>query len=293
MSTPEAPPPSSPSSSPPDADAHFFTAGAPHTSPQAFWRALFHATPRVWVTPMLVGLNAAVFVVMVLSGVSPSRPTTLSLVRWGAEFGPLTTSGEWWRMLTNTFIHIGIIHIAMNMYGLWQVGFLVERLLGNGRFLVTYLLAGLAGSYASLVVHPDVVSAGASGAIFGVFSALVGYLARHRGSIPKPMLKGLVNRSATFVVLNLVLGLQIRGIDLAAHGGGFACGVLCALLLARPLTAPTATELPRGGAADGGGRRRPLDWRTPLLALVVGLVILAGLCALLPRAVDGAFPGAV
>jgi membrane associated rhomboid family serine protease len=241
---------------------------------------------------MLVGLNAAVFVVMVLSGVSPSRPTTLSLVRWGAEFGPLTTSGEWWRMLTNTFIHIGIIHIAMNMYGLWQVGFLVERLLGNGRFLVTYLLAGLAGSYASLVVHPDVVSAGASGAIFGVFGALVGYLARHRGSIPKPMLKGLVNRSLTFVVLNLVLGLQIRGIDLAAHGGGFACGVLCALLLARPLTGTPATELARGGT-DGRGQGRPLDWRGPLLALVVGLVILAGLCALLPRAVDGAFPGAV
>jgi hypothetical protein len=94
----------------------------------------------------------------------------------------------------------------------------------------------------------------------------------------------------TFVVLNLVLGLQIRGIDLAAHGGGFACGVLCAVLLARPLTG--SAELPRG-AANGEGRRRPLDWRGPLVALVVGLVILAGLCALLPRAVDGAFPGAV
>lgn len=247
----------------------------------------------MWATPLLVGLNAAVFVIMVLSGVSPSRPTTLALVRWGADFGPLTTSGEWWRMLTNTFIHIGIIHIAMNMYGLWQVGFLVERLLGNGRFLVTYLLAGLAGSYVSLAIHPDVVSAGASGAVFGVYGALVGYLVRRRGSIPRPMLRALVKASSTFVVLNLVLGLQIRGIDMAAHGGGFAGGAICALLLARPLS--DATELFSAGAGAGGEGPRPrrLEWRGPLLVLVAGLLVLAGLCALLPRAVDSAFPGAV
>src|SRR6202142_537068 len=114
MSPPEAPPPPPPSSPPsrpppgPDDDDGPRLAGVPpapldpRVSPEVFRRELFAATPRVWATPTLVGINAAVFVAMVLSGVSPSRPSTLNLVHWGADFGPLTTGGEWWRMLTNT-----------------------------------------------------------------------------------------------------------------------------------------------------------------------------------------------
>src|SRR5438034_1313685 len=140
-------------------------AAPPAASLDEFRRALFTRTPRAWVTPTMIVLNVAVFVAMVANGVSALAPTSASLIRWGADFGPRTTGGQSWRLLTNTFVHIGLPHIAMNMIALWQSGRMVERLLGNLGFAVTYLLAGLCGSIVSTLSHPFTVSAGASGAI--------------------------------------------------------------------------------------------------------------------------------
>ena len=110
---------------------------------------LFTRVPRVRVTQALVGLNAVVFLAMVATGVSLMQPSTDSLLRWGADYGPRTTAGEWWRLLSNTFLHVGLIHIAMNMVGLWQIGAVVERLLGHRAFLLVYLVSGVCGSLAS------------------------------------------------------------------------------------------------------------------------------------------------
>jgi rhomboid protease GluP len=246
----------------------------PAPSVDAFRRALFSSTRRAWITPALVAVNAAVFLAMVATGVSIFRPSNADLVKWGADFGPLTIGGQWWRMLTNTFVHVGIVHIAMNMFGLWQVGFLVERLLGNGRFLGVYLLAGLCGSLASLAVHPFVVAAGASGAVFGIYGALLGYLARHRGGVPRPILQSLLKVSLSFLGFNLLFGLQIKGIDMAAHGGGFVGGAICAYGIARPL----------------GGETSPRAWTsrylTPGLVILAGLAVLAALASRLPRVAD-------
>jgi len=123
--------------------------------------------PRVFVTWVLIAINLAVFVLMVIRGVGLMDPSIDSLLKWGADFGPLTTHGQWWRMLTSTFVHVGILHIAMNMYILLVSGPFVERLYGNVGFAVLYLLSGLGGSLVSLAWHPMLVSAGASGAIFG------------------------------------------------------------------------------------------------------------------------------
>lgn len=234
-----------------------------------FRMALFAQTPRAWVTPLLLGLNVAVFAVMVASGVSFTSPTTEALLRWGADFGPYVSRGEAWRLLTNTFVHVGALHILMNMIGLWQIGLLVERLLGNAGYLVTYVLAGLAGSLTSLAVHPFTVSAGASGAIFGIYGALCSYLLRHRGSVPRQALSALQATAITFIGFNVVFGLRAKGIDMAAHTGGFIGGAIAGLAVASPLGRPAA----RPGARAA-------------LTAAAGLVLVALAYQALPRTTD-------
>ncbi len=130
-------------------------------------------TPAFIVTPILVGLNVLVFIAMVVSGVSFIEPDTGDLIRWGASFGPYTLGAQPWRAFTCMFVHIGILHLLFNMWCLWSLGLLAERLMGNWNFLLLYLLSGLGGSVFSLWLHPQLVTAGASGAIFGVAGGLV------------------------------------------------------------------------------------------------------------------------
>jgi membrane associated rhomboid family serine protease len=128
------------------------------------------------VTRALVGMNFAVFLAMVLTGVSPVNPNIPQLLKWGANWGPLSLHGQPWRILTSNYVHIGILHIALNMWCLWNLGGLAELIFGGWTLLLTYTLSGLAGSIASLWWHPMVVGAGASGAIFGLAGALIAAL---------------------------------------------------------------------------------------------------------------------
>jgi rhomboid protease GluP len=201
-----------------------------------FQRTLAELTRHVYVTPVLIGLNVLVFILMAASGVSLTDPTIPDLLRWGADFGPKTTSGEWWRLLTCIFIHIGIIHILLNMWVLATAGPLVERMIGNTGFLLLYLVAGLIGSLASLFWNPLLVSAGASGAIFGIYGALLGLLLRNHGSIPAQALAQLLNSGLGFLFYNLVYGMMQPNIDSAAHIGGLAGGFLCGIVLSQPFT---------------------------------------------------------
>jgi rhomboid protease GluP len=113
-----------------------------------------------------------------------------SLIAWGANYGPDTiTNGQWWRLLTSMFLHIGIVHLAFNMIVLLQIGPFVERLVGNVGFLIVYFVSGFAGNVTSLVWNPYTVSAGASGAIFGLYGLLLGFLLMsRRDSIPTDVL---------------------------------------------------------------------------------------------------------
>jgi rhomboid protease GluP len=211
-------------------------------NPEAiFGLTLRTLTPRGFVTEALVAANVLVFVVMVARGVAPMEPKIVDLIAWGAGYGPRTTGGEWWRLLTATFLHIGAIHLAFNMYVLWDAGRLVERIFGNAGFLVLYLSAGLAGSVASTLWSPYVVSAGASGAVFGVYGGLLGFLVRERGSIPREALTKLQRGAVTFLGYNLLFGLSQKGIDMAAHLGGLGGGFVGGLVLAHPLDARGAS----------------------------------------------------
>ncbi|HEY3744175.1 MAG TPA: rhomboid family intramembrane serine protease [Bryobacteraceae bacterium] len=203
-----------------------------------FQSKLRSATPRVFITPILVALNVAVYLAMVATGVSFYDPPIDSLIKWGADFGPLVTHGQSWRLFTAMFLHIGIIHIAMNMYILWAIGKFTERLFGNFGFLVLYILSGFGGSLASVWWKPLTVSAGASGAIFGVYGALLGYLLIQRHSVPARSLSTLFSTAGTFIVYNLIYSYMSPNTDMAAHVGGFVSGFVLGCALALPLVEP-------------------------------------------------------
>ncbi|MBP9792361.1 MAG: rhomboid family intramembrane serine protease, partial [Flavobacterium sp.] len=135
--------------------------------------SIFKPTEGYFITPILINLNIIVFTIMVLFGVDFISPTSENLILWGANFRPLTLEGEWWRLLTNCFLHIGIFHLLMNLYALMYIGVLLEPHLGKLKFISAYLLAGLLASVTSLWWHDFTVSAGASGAIFGMYGVFL------------------------------------------------------------------------------------------------------------------------
>ena len=192
--------------------------------------------PRAWLTPSLVAANVLVLVAMVATGTDPMVPDNASLVRWGANFGVFTLHGEWWRLITSMFIHGGLVHLGFNVYVLWDLGKTVERLFGMVAFGIVYLVAGIGGSTASVMLHPMVVSVGASGAIFGVVGGFLAFLALNRTRLAPSVFSALRRSLLTFVVVNLVLGFSIPGIDQAAHIGGLLSGFLAGLLVAPTLT---------------------------------------------------------
>jgi rhomboid protease GluP len=192
------------------------------------------ALPAVRVTPAIVAANILVFGLMVARGVPPLGPTAEDLFNWGATFGPaVALDGEWWRLLTSAFVHVGAIHIALNMYVLWGAGPLTERIYGHAAFLVLYVLAAIGGSLASVLWSPLAVSAGASGAIFGVYGALLAFTHAAHHALPPPVVASLRRGIIMFVVYNIIFGLTIPNISNSAHLGGFATGFAAGWLLAR------------------------------------------------------------
>lgn len=180
-------------------------------------------TPVFIVTPCLVAINVVVFAAMVVCGVSIMDPDLSDLIRWGADYGALTLGPQPWRLLTAMFLHIGLIHLGFNMWCLWSLGRLAERLMGNLNFLVLYLLSGVGGGLLSLWLHPQLVSAGASGAIFGVAGGIVTLLVLKKAQIPGPAMKQTLNSMLLFIGYNLLYGMR-GGIDNAAHLGGLLSG---------------------------------------------------------------------
>lgn len=202
--------------------------------------SIFKPVQGYFITPILININILVFVLMVLSGVSIMMPEGESLLDWGANFRPMTLEGEWWRLLTSCFVHIGILHLLMNLYALLYIGVLLEPLLGRARFISAYLLAGIMASVTSLWWHDLTISAGASGAIFGMYGVFLALLTTN--IIDKTTRKPLLTSIAVFVGYNLLYGLK-GGIDNAAHIGGLVSGLLIGYAYIPSLKKPGESRL--------------------------------------------------
>jgi rhomboid protease GluP len=241
---------------------------------------------------VLVGINCTVFLAMLFNGVGLLSPTAEQLMHWGANnAGSVLINGEWWRIITAMFVHVGILHLATNMWCLWNLGLLAEPLMGSFGVIAVYVLTGAAGNLLSvlwnghnagalmqqiphqafdpLLYFPP--GAGASGAVFGIAGALIVLLKSPKLPVPPQELKKLRKSVIYFAVINLVIGLAISvnvvssrtgiSIDNSAHLGG----VLCGLLFATPM-------VPRLG------NPRPV-FQTRLqiaVGMIVGILVLFG-----------------
>jgi len=204
----------------------------------------------IGLTQIIFGICAAVFLGMVLASGNPLaflHPTqkfpTSESIHWGANLGALTFSGEWWRLITNVFLHGGLLHIAFNMWCLWNLGALCESLYGRWTYAAIYLICGLGASLASAAWHPFIPSVGASGAIFGLAGALIAAFKLGEFSVPRSALSGTLRSLGAFVVYNLIFGAVIPGIDNTAHIGGLVTGLIIGALIA--LLAPRQEQAPR------------------------------------------------
>ena len=200
-------------------------------------------------TYLLVGINCAVFLGMVFTRVSFVNPSIDDLLHWGANNAlAVLGDGQWLRIVTAMFVHVGIIHLASNMWCLWNLGLLGEPLIGPLGILAAYILSGAAGNLLSIGVnaylHQDSVGAGASGAVFGIAGVLIVLLKSPRLPIPPKELAGLRRYVIYFAAINFVIGFgslavgSVVRIDNMAHLGGFLGGILFALPLVPMLGSP-------------------------------------------------------
>jgi rhomboid protease GluP len=214
-------------------------------------------------TYLLVGINCAVFVAMVAHGISPMSPNVDELMHWGANnAGNVQLYGQWWRIITAMFLHVGILHLATNMWCLWNLGLLAEPLMGSFGVLAAYILTGAAGNLLSTMVYwvwpihdgntilfP--AGAGASGAVFGIAGVLIVLLKSSRLPVPPRELKRLRRSVIYFAAINLIIGFSIwagnfvvhsgLNIDNMAHLGGFSSGLLFAVPLVPRIGSPRNT----------------------------------------------------
>jgi membrane associated rhomboid family serine protease len=215
-----------------------------------------YATFPAYVTWAIIAINVAVFI----ADASLGGFSTIDLISSG---GPLVdagavardpvANGEWWRLITSAFLHLGPLHLAFNMYLLWLFGPVIEQLYGHLEFVVLYLLCALGGSVLTIVAAPDTAAAGASGAIFGLFG-LAFVVSRRRHLLLGPQARGILSQAGGLLVLNLIITFAVPFISWTGHVGGLLVGALIGMLLA-PANVPTLGGLwrtPDGKALAGG-----------------------------------------
>ena len=186
-------------------------------------------TKRPVITYTIMTICILVFGMMYILGNGSSDSATLLM--FGANFKYLTCNmHQYYRLLTCIFIHIGIIHLACNMYSLYAIGPAVENFFGKGKYLAIYLVSGIAGSILSLAFNETSLSAGASGAIFGLLGALLYFGYHYRVYLSNSLTKQII----PVIVVNLVISLMVKNIDLAAHIGGLVAGIIMAMVVGVP-----------------------------------------------------------
>lgn len=191
-------------------------------------------TPRV--TQVLLAINVIVFAVGQVIAFRGQNQGFIqfggdeALIWTGAVNGELLLKGQWWRLLTACFVHIGAMHLFMNMYALWILGPIHERLWGRARYLCIYLLSGFVGSCAAMWRRPEALTAGASGCIWGLFAAQLVWITMNKSFLPRELVSNWTRGLLTTIALNAVISFM-PGISAEGHFGGGAAGAIIAALL--------------------------------------------------------------
>jgi membrane associated rhomboid family serine protease len=186
-------------------------------------RSAFEGTGAI-VTKSLVAINVLVYLAELAQG-SGVNANSGSIFQHGALFGPAVAQGDWWRLLTSAFLHYGPLHLGLNMLALWWFGSVLEEFLGRGRFLLVYLVSGLAGSAGALIDQPTAVTVGASGAIFGILGAMLILEYQRTGT--------LLGNAFILIAVNLAFTFSVPNIAVGGHLGGLAGGLVSILVLSR------------------------------------------------------------
>jgi membrane associated rhomboid family serine protease len=194
--------------------------------------ARFLAEGRPWITIGIIIVNLAIY----LWGLARATgyPGTPGLSDLGGNLGPVTVQGQWWRLVSSTFLHSGLMHVGINMLALWEAGRVSERLFGHDRYLGAYLTTGVLASIVSINWHQDVLSIGASGAVFGIYGLLMAALALRHDLLPPSVTRRLRNGAIVFVAYSFLSSLGHKGIDHAAHVGGLVAGLALGAILVLP-----------------------------------------------------------
>ena len=179
------------------------------------------------VTYIIMAICIILFILMELSGGSTNSQT---LLKYGANLDVLVKNGEYYRLFTCIFLHIGIMHLLCNMYSLYIIGREVENLFGKIKYIIIFILSGIFGSIMSLAFTHNTISAGASGAIFGLLGALLYFGMHYRTYLGEAIKRSII----PIIVVNLIIGFFAEGIDLAAHIGGLVGGILLAMMVGVP-----------------------------------------------------------
>ena len=210
-------------------------------------------------TTILTGINLLVFTLMVLSSGSFWEFGGRTLYNFGGNFGPATLTGDYWRLVTAGFVHGGLLHIGFNMWCLWSLGQLSERLFGSWITFSVYMLTGVSGSLLSVAVHPGVLEVGASGAVFGIAGAILSGIKFGNVAVSSFQKKQIMSSMIFFVIFNLAFGAAMPGIDNWCHLGGLVSG----LIFGVPLAVAAATG------------KKGFEW----LTMIVAALVLAGIGA--------------
>ncbi|MFC4307920.1 rhomboid family intramembrane serine protease [Steroidobacter flavus] len=222
------------------------------TAERAFNEALRARAPRAWATPALVVTNVLVFIACIVAGAGTWALDPQALTRWGSNAGLLVMSGDWYRLFTAMFLHGDLLHLSLNMWALWSIGRLVERLYGTWTFVFIYVVSGVFAGLASIAWNPYQNSVGASGAIFALLGALIVFISKASTRVPKQMVRAHGLTALVFISYSGVVGVLSDKIDNAAHIGGLICGGLLGWSLARPLDPALSTHLSFGKASAAG-----------------------------------------
>jgi len=188
---------------------------------------------RYKLTYIIIILNSIVYLFSSFLSQDFTDMDMETLVNMGALYGPyVVQEGEWWRLFTAMFLHGGMTHILMNMFSLYIIGRGAEMYFDKSAYISIYLFSGLIGGLVSLFVHPGSVGVGASGAIFGIFGALAGFFLAHREKIATHA-KAFMKDFSIIIGINLVIGLSIPSVDVSAHLGGLAVGLVGGYVLSK------------------------------------------------------------